>query len=161
MKVPRDIDLNRLMGIPTVYSKDTHQSSDSVALTHPDTALDATICSYHYHSKVLPTKRFVCYRLCDLKNDEMQQIIHSNDGKETECSVSLIKYNTHTKCTFRECRFAKFTSFKILCAHVISFIGIVIIQEDNGWCSPGTYEKLRALANKFMLARAKEINIIT
>lgn len=71
-----------------MYTKDTHRSFDSAKLTQSD-AQDGTIYSHHYHSKLLPAKRFVYYRLCDLKNDEMQQIIHTNDGKETTCTVSL------------------------------------------------------------------------
>ena len=67
----------------------------------------------------------------------MQQAIHSNDGNEINCTVSL-KRNFNFRITFT-----------------------VFVQEENGWCDVGTYEKLRALSNGLMLARAKELNIIT
>lgn len=35
------------------------------------------------------------------------------------------------------------------------------MQEENGWCDAGTYEKLKTLSNKFVLTRAKELNVIT
>jgi len=83
IRIPRVIELTNI----PLYNKELHRSFDSSSLTHSDTQ-DATICSHHYHSKVLPNKRFVFYRLCDIKNDEMQQVVHSNDGKETSCTVS-------------------------------------------------------------------------
>ena len=30
-------------------------------------------------------------------------------------------------------------------------------QEENGWCEDETYDKLRALANRFLIARVKEL----
>ena len=83
--------------------KDTRKSFNSATLTHSD-GQDDTICSHHYHSKMLPTKRSAYYRLCDLKNDEMQQIIHSNDGKEINCTVSLQEINFILKLQSLYCR---------------------------------------------------------
>lgn len=40
----------------------------------------------------LPSQRQLCYQLCDIKDQEGQELIHRNDGKETVCSVSLEGY---------------------------------------------------------------------
>ena len=35
----------------------------------------------------LPNQRQLCYQLCDIHDQEAQDLIHSNDGRETECMV--------------------------------------------------------------------------
>ena len=35
----------------------------------------------------LPLQRQMYYQLCDLHDESLQAIIHSNDGQETECTV--------------------------------------------------------------------------
>ena len=44
---------------------------------------------YMYFPDRLPAQRQLSYQLCDIMDDELQKIIHSNDGKERECTVSL------------------------------------------------------------------------
>ena len=36
----------------------------------------------------LPRQRQLFYQLCDLRDDSLQAVIHANDGRETECTVS-------------------------------------------------------------------------
>ncbi|XP_065917967.1 general transcription factor 3C polypeptide 5-like [Dysidea avara] len=79
---------------------------------------DVSNSNYTFSANIIPPKRGNYYRLCDIKDDTMQQVIHSNDGKE-----------------------------KSVC------------NEEYGWCEADTYGKLREMANKYMLARAKELNI--
>jgi len=35
-----------------------------------------------------------------------------------------------------------------------------ILQEEYGWCEPNTYGKLREMANEYILAKAKELNLL-
>lgn len=35
----------------------------------------------------LPCQRQMYYQLCDLRDDRLQAIVHSNDGREEECTV--------------------------------------------------------------------------
>ena len=37
----------------------------------------------------LPTQRQVYYQLCDLRDESLQTLLHANDGREDECSVSV------------------------------------------------------------------------
>lgn len=52
-----------------------------------ESAADAE--AYIFYSDRLPRQRQVFYQLCDLRDDRLQEIVHSNDGAETECNVSL------------------------------------------------------------------------
>ena len=49
------------------------------------TAADET--AYIFTTDKLPSQRQLFYQLCDLKDDSLQAIIHSNDGRETTCTV--------------------------------------------------------------------------
>ena len=44
----------------------------------------------------LPPQRQLYYQLCDLRDDSLQAIIHSNDGREEKCSVSVFVCNCST-----------------------------------------------------------------
>ena len=44
--------------------------------------------AFKYFPDRLPTQRQLYYQLCDIMDDQLQEIIHSNDGKEKECTVS-------------------------------------------------------------------------
>ena len=98
---------------------------------------DVSNSNYTFSANIIPPKRGNYYRLCDIKDDTMQQVIHSNDGKEKSvCNVSdVYKYNGLYNNVY------------------------TILQEEYGWCEADTYGKLREMANKYMLARAKELNI--
>jgi len=49
---------------------------------------DASSVEYQFTANALPPKRGNFYRLCDIKDDAMQKVIHSNDGKEkATCNV--------------------------------------------------------------------------
>jgi len=49
--------------------------------------------AYIFTANQLPSQRQLFYQLCDLREEELQRIVHSNDGRETECLVrsSLVK----------------------------------------------------------------------
>ena len=49
------------------------------------TAADET--AYIFTPDKLPSQRQLFYQLCDLKDDSLQAIVHSNDGRETTCTV--------------------------------------------------------------------------
>ena len=42
---------------------------------------------FMYFPDRLPSQRQLHYQLCDIMDDQLQEIIHSNDGKEKECTV--------------------------------------------------------------------------
>ena len=44
---------------------------------------------YIFSPDTYPHQRQQLYQLCDLQDDTLQAIIHSNDGKETKCHVSI------------------------------------------------------------------------
>ena len=44
---------------------------------------------YMYFPDRLPAQRQLHYQLCDIMDDQLQKIIHGNDGKEKECTVSM------------------------------------------------------------------------
>ena len=52
---------------------------------------------YMYFPNRLPAQRQLNYQLCDIMDDQLQKIIHGNDGKEKECTVStyLVSYIMH------------------------------------------------------------------
>ena len=71
------------------------------------TAADET--AYIFTPDKLPSQRQLFYQLCDLKDDSLQAIVHSNDRRETTCTVRrrlallhgccvLILYLKHKKC---------------------------------------------------------------
>lgn len=43
--------------------------------------------AYIFTANQLPSQRQLFYQLCDLREEELQRIVHSNDGSETECLV--------------------------------------------------------------------------
>lgn len=43
--------------------------------------------AYIFTANQLPSQRQLFYQLCDLREEELQRIVHSNDGRETECLV--------------------------------------------------------------------------
>ena len=50
---------------------------------------EASNVDYEFTANILPPRRGNFYRLCDIKDDAMQQVIHSNDDKEkSTCNVS-------------------------------------------------------------------------
>ena len=49
-------------------------------------AVDET--TYSFSPDVLPGQRQVFYQLCDIHDDQLQEIIHSSDGGESKCDVS-------------------------------------------------------------------------
>ena len=51
-------------------------------------ALDLSADDYIFLPNRLPRQRQLFYQLCDLRDERLQAIVHSNDGTETECSVS-------------------------------------------------------------------------
>ena len=55
--------------------------------------------AYVFQPDRLPSQRQLYYQLCDIRDEELQQLIHSNDGKETECIVSALAFAIFT--TFR------------------------------------------------------------
>lgn len=46
--------------------------------------------SFIFFPDKLPNQRQLIYQLCDIHYQEAQDLIHCNDGKETECTVSAI-----------------------------------------------------------------------
>ena len=44
---------------------------------------------YIFSTGTYPHQRQQLYQLCDLQDDTLQANIHNNDGKETNCHVSL------------------------------------------------------------------------
>ena len=51
-----------------------------------DTSVDDE-SMYTFNPDQLPRQRQLFYQLCDLKSDQLQLIIHANNGKETTCNV--------------------------------------------------------------------------
>ncbi len=45
---------------------------------------------YVFHTDHLPCQRQLFYQLCDLRDKKLQEIVHGNDGMETECDVSSV-----------------------------------------------------------------------
>lgn len=45
--------------------------------------------TYSFTPDVLPSQRQVFYQLCDIHDHKLQEIIHSSDGKEGKCDVSV------------------------------------------------------------------------
>lgn len=43
-----------------------------------------------YYPDRLPSRRQLYYQLCDIKDEKLQELIHSNDGREVECTVCII-----------------------------------------------------------------------
>ncbi len=41
---------------------------------------------YKFKQDQLPSSRNVFYQICDIEDDEVQELVHSNDGKEKECT---------------------------------------------------------------------------
>lgn len=62
---------------------------DSVKLTEEKSGADSDVdnMAYIFTADRLPQQRQLFYQLCDLREEGLQKIIHSNDGKETVCSV--------------------------------------------------------------------------
>lgn len=52
-------------------------------------AVDESV--YSFIPDVLPGQRQVFYQLCDIHDDQLQEIIHSSDGKEGKCDVGCSK----------------------------------------------------------------------
>ena len=54
---------------------------------------------YMYFPDRLPAQRQLHYQLCDIMDEQLQKVIHSNDGKEKECTVStsLASYTSWRK----------------------------------------------------------------
>ena len=42
-----------------------------------------------YYPDRLPSRRQLYYQLCDIKDEKLQELIHSNDGREVECTVCI------------------------------------------------------------------------
>jgi len=72
LRIPRAIDL------------------EDIAKLQPKSKQDeASNVDYEFTANIIPPRRGNFYRLCDIKDDTMQQVIHSNDGKEkSTCNVS-------------------------------------------------------------------------
>ena len=45
--------------------------------------------SFVFFPDKLPSQRQLCYQLRDIRDMEAQELVHSNDGKEAVCTVSL------------------------------------------------------------------------
>lgn len=41
---------------------------------------------YKFKPDELPHSRNVFYQMCDIEDEEVQKLVHSNDGKESSCS---------------------------------------------------------------------------
>ena len=65
------------------------EEEDSIKLTEEKSGADSDIdnMAYIFIADRLPQQRQLFYQLCDLREEGLQKIIHSNDGKETVCSV--------------------------------------------------------------------------
>ena len=46
--------------------------------------------SFIFFPDKLPSQRQLSYQLCDIQDQEAQDLIHNNDGKEAVCTVSKI-----------------------------------------------------------------------
>ena len=60
-----------------------------LALPSLPVALETDNTDYIFKPGQLPVQRQMYYQLCDLHSDDLQEIIHSNDGREQECTVSM------------------------------------------------------------------------
>ena len=49
-----------------------------------------------FYPDKLPAQRQVIYQLCDIKDEGIQALIHSNDGQEPEFKVRVMDVHTHT-----------------------------------------------------------------
>ena len=54
--------------------------------------------SYIFTANKLPNQRQLFYQLCDLRDESLQRIIHSNDGTEAECTVRESRSKVLMKC---------------------------------------------------------------
>ena len=60
---------------------------------------DVSHANYTFSASIIPLKHANYYRLCDIKDDAMQQVIHSNDGKEkSTCNVSDVYTMSYIIC---------------------------------------------------------------
>jgi len=81
LRVPRSIDL------------------EDVAKLQPKNKQDeASIADYEFTENIIPPKRGNYYRLCDIKDDVMKLVIHSNENKKSTCNVSDV-VNCLLMCT--------------------------------------------------------------
>ena len=62
---------------------------DSIKQAEEKSGTDSDVdnMAYIFTADRLPQQRQLFYQLCDLGEEGLQRIIHSNDGKETVCSV--------------------------------------------------------------------------
>ena len=60
-------------------------SREPSTCTSDPTSVEETM--FVYYPDRLPSQRQLHYQLCDIRDDQLQEIIHSNDGREKECTV--------------------------------------------------------------------------
>ena len=73
--------------LPTDEQEERLANEEQFGDTMDLTAAVAGEEPYMFYPDKLPSQRQLYYQLCDLKEDSLQEIIHSNDGRETECDV--------------------------------------------------------------------------
>ena len=61
------------------------REEDSAKMAEEKQSDEETV--YVFTANQLPSQRQMFYQLCDLREEELQRAVHSNDGRETTCSV--------------------------------------------------------------------------
>ena len=121
--------------------------------------------TFIYFPDKLPSQRQMCYQLCDIMDQEAQRLIHSNDGKETVCTVSIFHIVRQLWQKYTLMRTIILISHYLHCQRCILMYGLALtmcyllylytgtnsyVQEVNGWCEENTYDKLRKLLTSRM-----------
>ena len=76
-------------GKKRVFQLTGDQDSVQLAEARAECPTNETEYSPVFTADQLPNQRHLYYQLCDLREDTLQAIVHDNDGRETECTVSI------------------------------------------------------------------------
>ena len=73
-------EFNKTKHAGELFGSKDESTSEASAIPIEDTM-------FIYYPDRLPSQRQLHYQLCDIMDDKLQELIHSNDGKEQECTV--------------------------------------------------------------------------
>ena len=102
----------------STFAGDALAPKEEESTTSDPTHVEDTM--YMYFPDRLPAQRQLHYQLCDIMDSQLQKVIHNNDGKEKECTVSapLASYTSWRKtwhCKSQIFHIRNISSVKVSC----------------------------------------------